>query len=117
MQKGILTAPRLSSVVYILKVDFSTHCFQLLRVGFGPKKGGTDGEPTKPWRMTRILVPAALVSQKPFQKTPSNTFSAEAGRAKIVEGRTDPLGTLSRLIYSGLTQRWNRRQLANSGSE
>jgi hypothetical protein len=52
--------------------------------------------------MTRIWVPAALGRQTPFQKTLSNTFTAEGGNAKIVESKTDALGTIAAEFPAGV---------------
>jgi len=52
--------------------------------------------------MTRIWVPAALGCQTPFQKTLSNTFTAEGGNAKIVESKTDALGTIAAEFPAGV---------------
>src|SRR5246500_1379900 len=41
---------------------------------------------------TRIWVPAALISETPFQKTIKNTFNCEGGAAKLVENKSDALG-------------------------
>jgi transglutaminase-like putative cysteine protease len=44
---------------------------------------------------TRIWVPAALISETPFQKTLANTFNNEGGTAKIVQSKTDALGIIA----------------------
>ena len=44
---------------------------------------------------TRIWVPAALISETPFQKTLTNTFNCEGGTAKMVENKTDGLGIIA----------------------
>ena len=62
----------------------------------------TRVEVLKPSGMTRIWVPAALVSQTPFQKTLSNTFSPEGGNARIVESKTDALGTVAAEFPAGV---------------
>jgi transglutaminase-like putative cysteine protease len=62
----------------------------------------TRVEVLKPSGTTRIWVPAALVRQTPFQKTLSNTFSAEGGSAKIVESKTDALGTVAAEFPAGV---------------
>ena len=51
---------------------------------------------------TRIWVPAALVSQTPFQKTLSNSFNADGGSAKIVESKPDALGIISAEFPTGV---------------
>ena len=55
----------------------------------------TRVEVLKPSGMTRIWVPAALVSKAPFQKTISNTFNAEGGSAKNIESQVDGLGIIA----------------------
>jgi transglutaminase-like putative cysteine protease len=42
--------------------------------------------------MTRIWVPAALITPTPFQRTISNTFEADGGIAKMLESKPDALG-------------------------
>ncbi len=41
---------------------------------------------------TRVWLPAALISSTPFQKTLSNTFKAEGGAGRMLQGRPDGLG-------------------------
>jgi len=41
---------------------------------------------------TRIWLPAALITQTPYQKTLSNEFHAEGGNARLVKGSDDALG-------------------------
>jgi transglutaminase-like putative cysteine protease len=48
-----------------------------------------------PSGITRIWVPAALTRETPFQRTLSNTFSAEGGSAKIVQSKSDALGIIA----------------------
>jgi transglutaminase-like putative cysteine protease len=55
----------------------------------------TRVEVLKPSGMTRIWVPAALISQAPFQKTLSNTFNAEGGTAKNIDSQVDGLGIIA----------------------
>src|SRR5271165_478883 len=43
---------------------------------------------------TRVWLPAALISETPFQKTLSNEFVSEGGAARIVEVRADALGII-----------------------
>ena len=43
----------------------------------------TRVEVLKPSGTTRIWVPAALISETPFQKTLANTFDSEGGTARI----------------------------------
>jgi transglutaminase-like putative cysteine protease len=52
-------------------------------------------EVLKPSGVTRIWVPAALITEEPFQKTLANTFDAGAGTAKqIVDSKSDSLGII-----------------------
>src|SRR6266481_1598875 len=51
---------------------------------------------------TRIWVPTALINQAPFQKTLANTFNAEGGAAKIVEGQADALGIVTAEFPAGV---------------
>ncbi len=51
---------------------------------------------------TRIWVPAALISETPFQKTLANTFTCEGGTAKIVESKTDVLGIIAAEFPAGV---------------
>lgn len=46
----------------------------------------------KPSGPTRVWLPAALLSETPFQKTLANEFKAEGGKARLVEGNADALG-------------------------
>ena len=50
---------------------------------------------------TRIWVPAALISETPFQKTLTNTFNCEGGTAKMVESKTDALGIIAAEFPAG----------------
>ena len=50
----------------------------------------------------RVWLPAALIRKTPFQKTLSNAFSAEGGRAEIVEGRADALGIVAAEFPAGV---------------
>ena len=45
--------------------------------------------------VTRIWLPAALISDTPFQKTRTNHFAAPGGTAKLTQTRQDSLGILS----------------------
>ena len=51
---------------------------------------------------TRIWVPAALISETPFQKTLKNTFNCEGGTAKMVESKTDGLGIIAAEFPAGV---------------
>ena len=52
----------------------------------------TRVELLNPSGITRIWLPAALISRTPFQKTLANTFHAEGGSAKMTESKADALG-------------------------
>jgi transglutaminase-like putative cysteine protease len=54
----------------------------------------TTVEVLKPAGVTRIWVPAALISPTPFQKTLSNTYACEGGTAKLVRSDSDALGII-----------------------
>jgi transglutaminase-like putative cysteine protease len=51
---------------------------------------------------TRVWVPAALISETPFQKTLTNTFDCEGGTAKMVESKTDALGIIAAEFPAGV---------------
>src|SRR5450432_2668688 len=53
--------------------------------------------------ITRIWVPAALSGSNPFQKTLSNTFTAEGGSAKFVESKPDAMGIVAAEFPAGAT--------------
>ncbi|HEV2396793.1 MAG TPA: transglutaminase-like domain-containing protein [Candidatus Sulfotelmatobacter sp.] len=55
----------------------------------------TRVEVLKPSGPTRIWLPAALVENTPFQRTHSNTFHAEGGKAKLIQDKLDALGVIS----------------------
>jgi transglutaminase-like putative cysteine protease len=52
----------------------------------------TRVEVLKTTGMTRIWVPAALITATPFQRSISNTFEADGGIAKMLESKPDTLG-------------------------
>lgn len=52
----------------------------------------TRVEVLKPSGPTRVWLPAALLGETPFQKTMTNEFKAEGGKARLVEGKADDLG-------------------------
>jgi transglutaminase-like putative cysteine protease len=62
----------------------------------------TRVEILKPSGTTRIWVPAALIQHTPFQNTLSNTFFAEDGSAKLVEGKAEALGIISAEFPAGV---------------
>jgi transglutaminase-like putative cysteine protease len=47
-------------------------------------------------------VPAALISETPFQKTLTNTFNCEGGTAKMVENKSDALGIIAAEFPAGV---------------
>jgi len=61
----------------------------------------THVEILKPSGVTRIWVPAALVSGTPFQKTLSNTFVADGGKAKFTRDKAQSLGIISAEFPAG----------------
>ncbi|PYT21719.1 MAG: transglutaminase [Acidobacteria bacterium] len=62
----------------------------------------TRVEVLKPSGVTRVWLPAALISETPFQKTLANAFSAEGATARMVEGRADALGIISAEFLAGV---------------
>jgi transglutaminase-like putative cysteine protease len=51
---------------------------------------------------TRVWLPMALIIETPFQKTLSNSFTADGGTAGIVEDRADGLGILAAEFPAGV---------------
>jgi transglutaminase-like putative cysteine protease len=51
---------------------------------------------------TRIWLPAALVTETPFQKTLFNRYNADGGRARIVKGGADGLGIVAAEFPAGV---------------
>jgi transglutaminase-like putative cysteine protease len=51
---------------------------------------------------TRIWLPAALISETPFQKTLSATFQPDGGTAKMMEDKSDALGIIAAEFPSGV---------------
>ncbi|HEV3201321.1 MAG TPA: transglutaminase-like domain-containing protein [Bryobacteraceae bacterium] len=62
----------------------------------------TRVEVLKPAGTTRVWLPAALIGKTAFQKTLSNTFSAEGGTARIVQGRVDGCGIIAAEFPAGV---------------
>src|SRR5271169_5119096 len=52
----------------------------------------THAEVLKPAGETNIWLPAALIQNTPFQRTTSNRFSADGGKARMVESKPNALG-------------------------
>src|ERR1700690_4317124 len=61
----------------------------------------TRVEVLQPSGVTRIWVPAALLTQTPFQKTLANSFNADDGKAKLIENKADSLGIISAEFPAG----------------
>jgi transglutaminase-like putative cysteine protease len=51
---------------------------------------------------TRVWVPAALLTETPYQKTLANTFEAQGGSAKLVTMKPDGLGIVSAEFPAGV---------------
>jgi transglutaminase-like putative cysteine protease len=62
----------------------------------------TRVEVLKPSGVTRMWLPAALISKTPFQRTLSNQFSAEGGRAEMAESKADALGIVAANFPAGV---------------
>jgi len=62
----------------------------------------TRVEVLKPSGATRVWLPAALIHKTPFQRTLSNTITAEGGTARMVEGRADALGIIAAAFPAGV---------------
>ena len=62
----------------------------------------THVEVLKPSGTTRIWVPAALVSETPYQKTLANSFAAAGGKARLVERAADSLGIIAAEFRAGV---------------
>ncbi len=52
----------------------------------------TRAEVLKPAGETKVWLPAALIQNTPFQRTTSNRFTADGGKARIVESNPNALG-------------------------
>jgi len=75
----------------------------------GPRSGGwrtfevtTYVEVLKYSGTTRIWVPAALISETPYQKTLANIVNCEGGTAKTVESKADALGIVAAEYPAGV---------------
>ncbi len=86
----------LSKADYVFAKDASTGTWRTFDVT-------THVEVLKPSGITRIWVPAALISPTPFQKTLSNTFEAPGGSAKLVKIKAESLGIVSAEFPAGVT--------------
>src|SRR5437016_4493269 len=70
--------------------------------GWRSFKVTTHVEVLKPSGTTRVWVPAALVSETPYQKTLANTFDAPGGTARVVERAADWLGIIAAEFPTGV---------------
>jgi transglutaminase-like putative cysteine protease len=61
----------------------------------------TRVEVLKPSGATRIWLPAALLSEAPFQKTLANNFNADGGTGKLIEIKADSLGIIAAEFPAG----------------
>ena len=62
----------------------------------------TRVEVLNPSGVTRVWLPAALISNAPFQKTVSNRFTAEGGAAEMVESKADACGMIAATFPAGV---------------
>jgi len=62
----------------------------------------TRVEVLKPSGMTRVWLPAALISGTPYQKTLANTFKCEGGTAKAFESKAEALGIIVAEFATGV---------------
>ena len=62
----------------------------------------TSVEILKPEGTTRVWLPTPLLNSTPFQRTLSNDYRAEGGKARIVEDRADGLGIVSAEFPAGV---------------
>jgi len=62
----------------------------------------TRVEVLKPSGTTHIWVPAALMGDRPYQKTLANTFTCEGGRARTVENTADALRIVTAEFQTGI---------------
>jgi len=101
--------------------------------GLAPERLRAEGEASTHWRTfevktrveilnpagpTRVWVPALLLSQTRYQKTLSNEFSAEGGKAELAKTKPDALGIVAAEFPAGVkpvltvTSRVSTRDLA-----
>jgi transglutaminase-like putative cysteine protease len=62
----------------------------------------TRVEVLKPSGATLVWLPVPLIRETPYQKTLGNRFTAEGGRAEIVESKTDALGIVAARFPDGV---------------
>ena len=55
----------------------------------------TRAEILKPAGVTRIWIPAALITETPFQRTVANTFNAEGGTVKLISNDRQAMGIIA----------------------
>ena len=65
----------------------------------------THVEVLNPTGATRVWMPAALLSETPFQKTLANSFQAEGGSARLVVSNADSMGIVAAEFPSGVKPR------------
>ena len=65
----------------------------------------THVEVLNPSGATRVWMPAALLSETPFQKTLANSFQAEGGSARLVVSNADSMGIVAAEFPSGVKPR------------
>src|SRR5690348_12910185 len=80
---------------------------RLLERGAGPDGGRTlevtkGVQVVKPYGVTRIWLPGALVNQHPFRKPLATGFKHEGGTAKLVESNADSLGIIAAEFPAGV---------------
>jgi len=63
----------------------------------------TRVEVLKPSGTTRVWLPAALIQKTPYQRTLSNKYHVEAGKAAMTEIKADSLGIVSATFPAGQT--------------
>jgi transglutaminase-like putative cysteine protease len=62
----------------------------------------TRAEVLKPSGPTRVWLPAALITNTPFQRTLVNKFRAEGGTAEMVQSKADGLGIVAAKFPAGV---------------
>ena len=62
----------------------------------------TRAEVLRPAGETKLWLPAALIQNTPFQRTTSNRFSADGGKAKMVESNSEGLGIVVATFPQGV---------------
>jgi transglutaminase-like putative cysteine protease len=62
----------------------------------------TRVEVLKPTGETRVWLPASLIAKTPYQRTLTNRFTAESGRARIIESKPDGLAIIAAEFPTGV---------------